>query len=227
MKEVVNMSKKEDVLNAAKFRRAIKEFDETRKISDSDFDYILEIGRLSPSSFGLEPWQFVVIQNKELRGKLAGPSWGVRRQLPGASHYLVILARKAAELQVGSDYMKHMFYEIDGYDDERVKQRYETISNFQDNEFDLTDERKMFDWACKQSYIALANMMSAAAHIGIDSCPIEGFGREAVEEILAEAGIIDREVFGVAVMAVFGYRKSENEYPKARRPREEVIKWIK
>ncbi len=221
------MSKKNDVLNAARFRRAIKEFDETKVISDEDFDYILEIGRLSPSSFGLEPWQFVVIQNKELREKLAIPSWGVQRQLPGASHYLVILARKAAELQVGSDYMKHMFYDIDGYNDERVRQRYATISNFQANEFDLTDERKMFDWACKQAYIPLANMMSAAAQIGIDSCPIEGFGREKVEAILVEAGILDPEVFGVAVMAVFGYRKSENEYPKARRPLDEVVKWVK
>ena len=68
--------KKEEILNAHKFRRAIKEFQEERKISDDDFDFILETARLSPSSFGWEPWKFLVIQNGDLRKKITGSRLG-------------------------------------------------------------------------------------------------------------------------------------------------------
>ncbi len=77
-----------------------------------------------------------------------------------------------------------------------------------------------------QTYIALGNMMTAAAQIGIDSCPIEGFHREKLEEILEKEGIIDREQFGISSMVVFGYRKEDPKRPKTRKSMEEVVEWI-
>ena len=67
---------KKEILKALNFRHATKEFDESKKISDEDFDIILETARLSPSSMGIEPWKFMVIQNKEVREELAKVSWG-------------------------------------------------------------------------------------------------------------------------------------------------------
>ena len=88
------------------------------------------------------------------------------------------------------------------------------------------NEQTLFDWACKQTYIALANMMTGAAMIGIDSCPIEGFNYEAVNKILADAGIFDLAEWGVSVMATFGYRSREI-VSKGRKPFDEVVQWVR
>ncbi|MEC2164969.1 nitroreductase family protein, partial [Bacillus velezensis] len=79
--------KKQQIIEAYQFRHATKEFDPEKKISESDFEFILETGRLSPSSLGLEPWKFVVVQNPELREKLREFTWGAQKQLPTASHF--------------------------------------------------------------------------------------------------------------------------------------------
>lgn len=84
---------KEDILNAYQFRHATKEFDPNKKIPEEDFKFILETGRLSPSSFGFEPWRFVVVQNQELREKIKNTAWGAFGKLPEASHFVLILAR--------------------------------------------------------------------------------------------------------------------------------------
>ena len=93
--------RKEEILKAHGYRRAIKEFEASQKISDEDFEFILEVGRKSPSSFGWEPWKFMVVQNMELREKLMEPSWGAQKQLPTASHFVILLARKGNEMRVG------------------------------------------------------------------------------------------------------------------------------
>ena len=89
----------------------------------------------------------------------------------------------------------------------------------------MTDERSLFDWASKQTYIQMANMMTAATMLGIDSCPIEGFDRAKVEAYLEEKGYLDTEEFGVSVMASFGYRNQEIT-PKTRWQTEEIYEVI-
>lgn len=87
---------KEQVLEVFHFRSAVRHYDPTKKISEEDFAYILELGRLSPSSVGFEPWKFLVVQNPELREKLKPVSWGMKTQLDDASHLVFILAKKNA-----------------------------------------------------------------------------------------------------------------------------------
>jgi nitroreductase len=219
--------KKSEILEAFAFRRAIKEFQEDRKISDEDFDFILETGRLSPSSFGWEPWKFLVIQNSELREKLMGPSWGAQRQLPSASHFVILLARSGKDLVVGSDYLSYKSLEVDKLPEQMAKEKEAFFGNFQENQFDLTDDRKRFDWATRQTYLPFANMMTTAAQIGIDSCPIEGFDKNSVEELLEAEGILDREHFGVSAMLAFGYRKSESPFPRTRQSVSSVVQWVR
>ena len=90
------------------FRHACKIFDENRAISDSDWDQILEAGRLAPSSLGLEPWEFELIENKNLREKLRGACWG-QAQIASASKLLIIYA-KISDLAPNSDYIFVWFH---------------------------------------------------------------------------------------------------------------------
>lgn len=219
--------RKEEILKAHAYRRAIKEFEPDKKISEADFDFILEVGRRSPSSFGWEPWKFVVIQNMELREKLMEPSWGAQKQLASASHFVLLLARKGDEMRVGSDYLKNKSQKIDQLPAEIEEMKLGFFKGFMENEFDLTNDRKIFDWACKQVYLPFANMMTAAAQIGIDSCPMEGFDRAKIEAILAAEGVVDTNKLGVAAMLAFGYKKEDSPYPQSRFPMEEVVEWVK
>lgn len=219
------MDKKEEILGAFNFRHACKEFEAKRKIAEEDFKLILEAGRLSPSSFGFEPWKFLVLQNVDLREKIRPSCWGAQKQLPTASHFVVLLARAGFDMRSDSEYIRETMAELHKSPPEVAAARREKLEDFQKNDFELQDERALFDWACRQTYIALGNMMTAAALLGIDSCPIEGFNRERVEEILAAEGALDRKHFGIACMAAFGYRIAAPK-PKLRRGLEEVSQII-
>ena len=216
--------KKEDILAAFEFRHATKEFDPTKKISAEDFDFILETARLSPSSVGLEPWKFVVVQNADLREKLRSVSWGAQGQMPTASHVVLILARKDGRYD--SDYFWQQMTGVKQIPAENVKNMMGRYRSFQEEDFKLMEsERALFDWASKQTYIALGNMMTSAALIGIDSCPIEGFDRDAVGAILREEGLLENDQYGISVMVAFGYRVKAPR-PKTRREATDVIRWV-
>lgn len=85
---------KQQILEAFNFRAACRHYDPVRKISTDDMNYILELGRLSPSSVGSEPWKFLVLQNPEIRNKIAPFSWGIKHSMEEMSHLVVILAKK-------------------------------------------------------------------------------------------------------------------------------------
>ncbi|MCH5586551.1 NAD(P)H-dependent oxidoreductase [Shimazuella sp. AN120528] len=215
-------SKKQEILKAYQFRHACKAFDANKKISDEDFYFILETGRLSPSSVGLEPWRFVVVQDPRLRETLKPVCGGAQGQLPTASHFVVILARK--DLKHDSAHVLKMMKEVQHMPDEVVQVLSGFYKSFIETELEDND-RLIFEWASKQTYIALGNMMTAAAQIGIDSCPIEGFDKKQVTAILQKEGVIKDNDFGVACMVAFGYRQDDPKRPKARQTLEEIVEW--
>ena len=202
-------------LEILKFRHACKIFDESKKIGAGEFDFILEAGRLSPSSTGLEQWDFLVVQNKELREKIKAVSWN-QVQITSCSHLVVILA-KIKEVKVGSSYIDKMIARRDDKNIEAIaaRQKFFLLSNFKN------DDELTFQWSHEQCMIAATNMMNAAASLGIDSCPMEGFDRHALNEILG----LDESEKRVAIVVPFGYRL--NPQPeKYRRQRSEVVTWI-
>lgn len=217
---------KDDILAAFNFRHACKTFDPAKKISDADFGFILETGRLSPSSFGFEPWRFVVIQNPALREALKATVWGGQGQLPTASHVVAILCRKGG-MRYDAAHIRHMMVDVQKLPEDKVAMKLDRYRKFQESDFRLLDSpRALFDWACKQAYIALGNMMTSAALIGIDSCPIEGYDVAATEALLVKEGVLDGEEFGLAVMAAFGYRINPQS-AKTRQSMEEVVAWVR
>ena len=206
------------------FRRRVstRHYDPTRKISAEDFAAILDFGRLSPSSVGSEPWKFLVIQNQDLREKIKPVAWGMQATIAEASHLVILLAKKHAR------YDSPFFSELmnrRGFTPEQRVAALERYRSFQTHHIAIADdERALFDWASKQSYIALANMLTGAAMLGIDSCAVEGMDYAAVEHILAQAGLLDPAEYGVSVAATFGYRAREIQ-PKPRRDAAETVVW--
>ena len=206
------------------FRRRVstRYYDPARKISAEDFAAILDFGRLSPSSVGSEPWKFLVIQNQELREKIKPMAWGMQATIAEASHLVILLAKKHAR------YDSPFFSELmnrRGFTPEQRAAALERYRSFQIHDIAIADdERALFDWASKQSYIALANMLTGAAMLGIDSCAVEGMDYAAVEHILAQAGLLDPAEYGVSVAATFGYRARDIQ-PKPRRDAAETVIW--
>ncbi|MGD6958799.1 NAD(P)H-dependent oxidoreductase [Rossellomorea aquimaris] len=217
---------KQDILDAYHFRHATKEFDSNKKVSDDDFRFIMETGRLSPSSFGFEPWRFVVIQNPELREKIKNTAWGAYGKLPEASHFVVILARTKKDTKYDSQYLQDHFKNVKHLPEDHMAKYLEKIEQFQKVDFDLLEgNRPLYDWAGKQTYLALGNMMTAAAQIGVDSCPIEGFDINKMNSLLDEEGLLEDGRFSISVMVAFGYRVKDPA-PKTRRPYEDIVKFV-
>ena len=219
------MISQETLLEAFHFRHACKVFDPERKIPTKDFETILETGRLSPASFGFEPWRFVVIQDMALREKLKTVTWGAQDHLPSASHFVAILARRSGDMRHDSPWLLDLMRHVQHFDADRIAQRLARYRSFQEHDFHLADNpRALFDWSCRQCYIALGNMMTAAALIGVDSCAIEGFNQEEAESVLNEAGLLEAGRFGLAVMVAFGYRVKP-QTPKLRQPMTDIVRW--
>ncbi|CAM4514595.1 nitroreductase [Paenibacillus endophyticus] len=214
--------RKLEMLDTFNYRHATKEFDPEKKIPEDDFQFILEAGRLSPSSGGNEPWRFVVVQSPEFRNELAPHVSGAVRQLPTSSHFVLILARKG--LTYDSPYLveqqtQKMQMPLEVFN--KMRPAYEQFYH----DLHLDSERALVDWSSKSTYIALGNMMTAAAHIGVDSCPIEGFELDAVNDLLQKRGLLGDDEYSLSVMVAFGHRVREAR-PKKRLPMNEIVKFV-
>ena len=212
------------IIEAFNFRHACKVFDKNRKISDSDFLTILESARLSASSFGFEPWKFLVVQNAILREKLRDFTWGAQDTLPTASHFVVILARK--DMHYSSEYIEYIMRDIHKIEDSSRRLRKDRFKKFQENDFNLLDsDRALFDWASKQTYIAMANMINTASLLRIDSCPIEGFNIKKIEQVLKDDFKVDVSKFGISLMVAFGYRLNPQN-KKTRQSLKDIVEYF-
>ncbi len=189
------MIEKEQIIHAYNYRHACKEFDQNRKIREDDMQFLLETARLTPTSFGMEQHRLLHIKDEKLKARLKPACWD-QKQITTCSDLIAIKA-VTEKVKPGSEYVKSMFGRRGLPEDatQAYLQRYENFLSDKDIEC----------WAQKQCYITLGNMMSAAAMIGIDSCAIEGFETQKVEEILR----IDTTKERIAVIVAFGFRINE------------------
>ncbi|MFS1663190.1 NAD(P)H-dependent oxidoreductase [Streptococcus sp. zg-JUN1979] len=198
-----------------------------KAIPKSDMDFILDAAWQSPSSIGLEPWRFIVLDRpsiKKLAKELKDVSWGAVPQLESASHFVLLLAQK--EVAYDSENVKDSL-ERRGLDESQIAERLKRYKTFQTTDMGISaDKRYLWDWASKQTYIALANMISTARLIGIDSCPIEGFNYAKVNTILANHQLINPDKEAISCMVSFGYRKHNPKHPRHKKERNTVISWV-
>ena len=198
---------REEFLRLLRFRHACKLFDERRPVARADLDFVLEAGRLAPSSLGLEPWRFLVVEDPDLRRHLRPSCWN-QSQITSAGAVIVILAL-TAELRPETGYARRMLRRLVASEAEleEAMQIYRGITH-----------GDLAAWSVAQCHIAATEMMLAAAAIGIDSCPMGGFEPEGVAEVLA----IDRSQFEVALLLALGYRAQEQP-PRHRLPLSELV----
>jgi nitroreductase len=184
----------------ANWRYATKKFDTTKKVSEKDLEVLKEAIRLSASSFGLQPYRVLIIENPELRAKLQGASWG-QAQIVEASHLIV-------------------FANITNFGDQEVDSYFDNLINTREIEMEAVQGYKDFVknfvntlpvdakniWTSKQTYIALSNLLNAAAELKIDVTPMEGFEPQKYNEILG----LDKLGLNASLVATIGYRHEDD-----------------
>jgi nitroreductase len=207
---------KEEIIKALKKRYAVKTFDKDKKISDDDLKIILEGGRLSPSSLGLEPWKFIVVENKEIREKMRLASHD-QTKVTDASHLIVIAYRTDTEKLVSEAIERTSKIQ------NRTKEQLAPLQKMLEGAMAMPDDVKKA-WIKSQTYIPLGIMTETASLLDIDNCPMEGFDSVQVNAILG----LDNKNLSVATILAVGYRGDDvyAALPKVRRPYNEVVEMI-
>ena len=215
-----NIIDAKQLLNRLNWRYATKQFDPNRKISAEDWATIEDALLLTPSSGGLQPWKFIVITDPAVRAKLLPASYG-QAQITNASH-LVVFAGKKNFSETDVDALINRTAATRGVAVESLAQyRGMLVGGI----VQALDEKAREGWARNQAYIALGNLLTSAAMLGIDACPMEGFDRAQYDEILG----LNAQGYASAVIATLGYRAATDQLanaPKVRFPKEQILSHI-
>ncbi|MFD0798109.1 NAD(P)H-dependent oxidoreductase [Maribacter chungangensis] len=207
------------ILENRTWRYATKRFDRTKKISEEEMELLLEATRLSASSYGLQPYHIFIITDTEIREQLKPVSWG-QSQVTDASHLIVFAHQTDFGGELVDDFIKNTA-ETRNIPNENLK----GYSDFAKSKLvDLPQQTKE-EWTAKQVYLALGNLMQAAAELKIDTCPMEGFEAEAYDTILGLNG----KNLTTSVVVPIGYRSTDDatqHLPKVRKSKEELFTYI-
>lgn len=208
------------VLKSLKWRYATKIFDKTRIIPDTTMNALIESMRLSPSSLGLQPWKFLIIDNEDVRKNIRAVGHD-QPQLTDASHLVVFCRREDVNEKYVNAHVAEManvreipVESLDGY----KKMVLSFLASLSPIMYEV--------WTSKQVYIALGFLLSTAASLSIDACPMEGFNAKKVDEILR----LKEKNLSATVMCPLGYRSSDDKYSslkKVRFPLDKVVETIK
>ncbi|MDG0817861.1 NAD(P)H-dependent oxidoreductase [Bdellovibrio svalbardensis] len=208
------------IQEALEWRYATKKFDSTKKISAQDWKTLTDSLTLAPSSYGIQPWKFLVIENPAVREQLKPVSWG-QTQVTDASHYVVFLYKETMDEAFVQKYINRIaevrgapLEALDGYKEMMV------------NNLVKAPEEKIRVWSQRQAYIAMGFLLETAALLKIDATPMEGFDPAAYDKILGLEGTGWKSVATVAL----GYRHSEDSYQNLKKVRfadEALIEYVK
>ncbi len=198
------------------WRYATKKFDATKKIATEDLEILKEAIRLSSSSYGLQPYKVLIVENPELRAKIQPAAWG-QSQIVEASHLIIF----ANETNVDDSTIDSFLQNIS----ETRNTPIEALSGYGDfmkSKISILDAEVKNVWTAKQTYLALGNLLNAAADLKIDATPMEGFVPAQVNEILG----LDKLGLNATLIATLGYRHEEDttqHYKKVRKSNEELF----
>lgn len=210
------MSNQADIIESLNWRYATKQFDPLKKILPADLNVLKQSLRLAPSSFGLQPWKFIHVTNKELREKIKAAAWN-QSQVTDASDLFIL----AAKTDMSEEYIKQFISLISTTRNmplESLEGYKQMMLGFNAS---LTPQQRA-SWSQRQVYIPLGTLLTSAALLKIDACPMEGFNVEQVNEILD----LTKEGLTATVLCAIGYRSAEDKtagYQKVRYPEEAVF----
>jgi nitroreductase len=207
----------ESLIQQLQWRYATKKFDATRKVSAKDWTTLEEALVLTASSYGLQPWKFIIVTDPALKAQLRPASWN-QSQVEDCSH-LVVLAAKQDITETDVDFFIARIAEVRGV-------TIESLAGYKGFMMgDLVNGPRhaiIKEWAARQTYIAMGNLLTSAAVLGIDACPFEGIEPPKYDEIL---GLVGSGYATVAACPV-GYRAADDKYastPKVRFATKDVI----
>ncbi|MEM9821759.1 MAG: NAD(P)H-dependent oxidoreductase [Bacteroidota bacterium] len=199
-----------ELIKNLNWRYATKQFDPTKKVSESDLENIKEAIRLSASSYGLQAYKVLIVEDQALREKLKPAAWG-QSQITDASHLLVFCSYQDVK---GEDVEELFDLKAEAYG--KDKSDFEGYINFiKGKTTEMSAEQKGL-WNARQTYIALGNLLAACAELKIDACPMEGFDSQAFGELLN----LEEQGLNATVLATIGYRSTEDQtqhLPKVRK----------
>ena len=200
------------VLRQLAWRYATKKFDPTKKIAPELWAKLEQAVILSPSSYGLQPWKFIVVTDPEVRKRLHVVSWN-QAQILDASHLVVFAAKNPP---TPADVERHVARtaQVRGLAPESL----EGLRKAMLGSLSRMTEAEAHAWAARQAYIALGVFLSAAAMMGVDACPMEGFQPDQYDEILG----LNAKGLGAVVIATAGYRSPDDPYGKLAKSRFDV-----
>lgn len=207
------------ILEKLNWRYATKKFDSSKKVSKENLETLLDAARLTASSYGLQPYEIYVIEDTDTRTKLRAASYD-QSQITDASYVIILANKPTFDDTMIDDYINNIM-KIRGLSKEDLEGFSQTMKS---TLLDLPDAQKNA-WTSNQAYIVLGNLMTIAAEMEIDTCPMEGFDKAQYNEIL---GLTDNGLNAAVVLAV-GYRSAEDEtqnYPKVRYSKEQIITHI-
>jgi nitroreductase len=203
-----------------RWRYAVKKFDPARRIPDATWRALEEALVLSPSSYGIQPWRFVVVEDAAVRARLRPASWN-QAQVTDASHY-VVFAHRADLGEADLDRYVRRTAEVRGVTEESLASfRRMMVGGVVKG----MDTARRDQWAALQVYIALGGFMTAAAVIGVDTCPMEGIKPARYDEILG----LSAEGYRTICACAAGYRAADDRsasLPKVRYPHDEVVRRV-
>jgi len=200
--------------------RSRKQFDPAKKIPSATWTALEEVLVLAPSSFGLQPWKFIVVQDAAVREKLSAASYG-QRQPVDCSHFVVFSMRKnmsAADV----DHFVARMAEVRGAGKEALKGYRDVMVGSMDR---MRAGGIIDSWSARQVYLALGQFLAAAALLGVDACPMEGIEPAKYDEILGLAA----QGYGALCVCAAGYRAATDKYatqPKVRFKPSEVVSHV-
>lgn len=206
----MNTVSHENMIQQLQWRYAVKKFDASKKIAAPLWQAIEDALILTPSSYGLQPWKFLVVQNPEIRAKLLPASWN-QKQVIDCSHFVVLTSL----ISMDEKYVDVFLADV-------AKTRgvpVEALAGYKKGIVaDLLQgpRNKIIDeWAIRQVYIALGNLMTCAAFVGVDTCPMEGIDPVKYDEILG----LKTGDYRTAVACAVGYRAADDKYANSKKVR--------
>jgi len=216
----MNFLQPSKLIEALNWRYATKQFDPARKIEPEVWEALEQALVLSPSSYGLQPWQFFVVTDPALKAALREHSWN-QPQVTDCSHHVVFAIRESVDEAYVDKFIattagkRGMTVESLGFYKEMIS-------------VDILNgprSKWVREWAARQVYIALGNFMTSAALLGVDTCPMEGMDPEKYDEILG----LPAKGFRAVVACPAGYRLASDKYatmPKVRFPKAELVQTL-
>jgi len=207
----------QELLQALQWRYAVKAFDSSKKILPEIWDTLETALQLTPSSYGMQPWKFIVVENIQLRNELRAASWN-QKQVTDCSHF-VVFTHHPEVLEADITRFLDAFSSARNIPRDSLEKYGELIASDV-----ITGPRRSMieEWTARQCYIALGNFMTAAALLGVDTCPMEGLSNSRYNEILG----LGKTRYRTVVACAAGYRSVEDKSAaaaKMRYPKSEII----